>query len=84
MQEQGCCGKQKKKSQSTQTHRSTITTLQTKHHTSSPLLTFCAEKEVCDVCGVVDADADADDEHRRGDRVYRQIWKEERGIERRL
>ena len=67
------------KYQSTQTthtyrvHRSTITTLQTKQHTSSHLLTFCAEKEVCDVSGVVDADADADDEHRRGDRVYRQI-----------
>ena len=45
----------------------------------SDLLTFCAEKEVCDVSGVVDADADADDEHRRGDRVYRQIWKKERG-----
>ena len=57
----------------TYVHRSTITTLQTQQHTSSHLPTFSAEKEVCDVSGVVDADADADDEHRRGDRVYRQI-----------
>ena len=29
--------------------------------------------------GVVDADADADDEHRRRDRVNRQIWKGKKG-----
>ena len=40
--------------------------------------TFGAEKVVGDVRGIIDADADADDEHRGGDRVYRDICKRRR------
>ena len=35
-----------------------------------------------DVRGIIDADADADDEHRGGDRVYREIWKGREGEKR--